>query len=115
MLLARILVQNKDQLKHYWSGFIKYISLVFGVVWGLSRKRTAFEAARIADSRLGLKERIASALEFERDPARKAIYDLQARDADQHAAQIDIRRVFPHRFTKEAKLALAVGLALAVA
>lgn len=88
---------------------------IFGAVWGLSRRKTPFEAARVVDSELELKERMASALEFERKPARGPIYDLQAQDAAQYAAEIDVRAAFPYRFTREAKLALGVAVALAAA
>jgi hypothetical protein len=90
-------------------------ALVFGSIWGLSAKKTPFEAARIVDSKLDLKERIASALEFEGTAERGPIHDLQAQDAEMHAAGIDVRRILPHRFTKEAKLVLAVAAAVLIA
>ena len=93
-----------------------------GTVTALLRPIPLMEAARLAESRLGLKERLSSALEFERspraagDPEAALLLRLQAADAAAHARSLNAAEAVPWRWPWEAKAAagglLLLGLAL---
>ena len=88
-----------------------------GTVTALLRPIPLMEAARLAESRLGLKERLSSALEFERspraahDPEAVLLLRLQADDAAAHARNLNAAEAVPWRWPWEAKVA-AGGLLL---
>ncbi len=92
-----------------------------GTVTAFLRPIAPMEAARLAEARLGLKERLSSALEFERtdpksragggDPEAALLRRLQWQDAAAHAQTLKPAQAVPLRWPWEAK---ALGGALAV-
>jgi len=96
------------------------IPIVLGVLAGtvttFLRPISQMDAARLAEARLGLKERLSSALEFEKtpqasDPEAAALRRLQLADAATHAQSLKAIDAVPLRLPWEAK-ALAAGLVL---
>ncbi len=97
--------------------------ILFGVLAGtvttFLRPISQMDAARLAEARLGLKERLSSALEFERspqsaDPEAAVLRRLQLADASVHARSLKAAEAVPVRFPWEAKafvgaLALIAG------
>jgi hypothetical protein len=88
--------------------------LLAGLAIGLWPRYTARHGALALDSRLGLKERIASALEFAGKGHDDGVFRLQYADALAHAEAADLRRAFPHRLTREMKLFSAAGILFTV-
>ncbi len=78
---------------------------------GISRWPRAEEAALRADARLGLRERLTSALTAGTGP----VPDLLRADAENRAAAIDVRGLFPVRWPRRAVLLPILGAALVVA
>ncbi|HHX40637.1 MAG TPA: hypothetical protein GX715_11790 [Armatimonadetes bacterium] len=75
-----------------------------GAFAGYLRRVTPFQAALITDRRLGLQERLSSALELgKRDPRDPLVAALVA-DATSHAEGIDPRTAYPLRARREAHL-----------
>ncbi len=91
-----------------------------GTVTALLRPIPLMDAARLAESRLGLKERLSSALEFERspraarDPEAALLLRLQAADAAAHARSLNAAEAVPWRWFWETKVALGGLLLLAL-
>ena len=88
-----------------------------GTVTTFLRPIAPMDAARLAEARLGLKERLSSALEFERAPQGRLAPDaavlmrLQQEDAAVHARTLKAADAVPLRWPWEAKAA-AAGLAV---
>jgi len=99
------------------------VSIILGVVVGavpaLLSRITSMDAARIAETRLGLKERLSSALEFEKDPAASGqaavLFRLQHVDALGHARSLAPREALPFRATWEMKAVLGGFMLLLLA
>ncbi len=92
------------------------LGIAGGTVTTFLRPISRMDAARLAESRLGLKERLSSALEFEktpdaRDPEAAALRRLQMADAATHARSLNSREAVPLRLPWELK-AFAAGLVL---
>lgn len=96
------------------------VSLLLGAAAGtltaFLRPISLMDAARLAEARLGLKERLSSALEFEQsaqslDPEAAALRRLQLEDASAHARRLKVSEAVPLRLPWEAKV-LAAGLVL---
>jgi len=92
--------------------------LAGGTIWGVLRRLSAFAAARAAEKRLDLKERLSSAVSISERSAKSEIRNPQSEmeeaaveDAARHAQAIRPSDVFPHRFTREMA---AFGVMLAV-
>src|SRR5713101_3927916 len=88
--------------------------LVAAVAW-LLRRPSAAILMRLADIRLGLKERLSTA--WERRTESGALDDVQRRDALQHAARTRLAAAFPVRVNRgEASLVAVLAIfALALA
>ncbi len=97
------------------------IGIGAGTVTALLRPIPLMEAARLAEARLGLKERLSSALEFERSPRTAPdseaalLLRLQAEDAAAHARSLNAAEAVPWRWPWEAKAAAGGLLLLALA
>lgn len=92
------------------------LGLAAGTVTTFLRPISQMDAARLAEARLGLKERLSSALEFERapqasDPEAATLRRLQLADAATHAQSLKSALAVPLRVPWEAK-AFAGGLVL---
>ena len=92
------------------------LGVLAGTVTTFLRPISQMDAARLAEARLGLKERLSSALEFEKtpqasDPEAAALRRLQLADAATHAQSLKAIDAVPLRLPWEAK-ALAAGLVL---
>lgn len=83
--------------------------------WLASRSPiTPMDAARLAEARLPLKERLSSALEFHGVSRPGPLLALQHADADAHARALDTRLAAPRRFPREAWLIVPLLAALAL-
>ena len=92
------------------------LGIAAGTVTAFFRPISQMDAARLAEARLGLKERLSSALEFERspqasDPEAATLRRLQLADAASHAQSLISADAVPIRLPWEAK-AFAAGLVL---
>ena len=95
------------------------LGIAAGTVPALLSRITSMDAARIAETRLGLKERFSSALEFENEAAASGraavLVRLQHVDALGHARSLAPREALPFRATWEMKAALGGLLLLLLA
>ncbi len=92
------------------------LGILAGTVTTFLRPISQMDAARLAEARLGLKERLSSALEFEKspqsnDPEAATLRRLQLADAASHAQHLKPVDAVPLRLPWEAK-AFAAGLVL---
>lgn len=92
------------------------LGILAGTVTTFLRPISLMDAARLAEARLGLKERLSSALEFERspqasDPEAATLRRLQMADAASHAQSLKSTDAVPIRLPWELK-AFAAGLAV---
>ncbi len=92
------------------------LGILAGTVTTFLRPISQMDAARLAEARLGLKERLSSALEFEKspqsaDPEAATLRRLQLADAAAHAQSLKSVEAVPLRLPWEAK-AFAAGLVL---
>ena len=99
------------------AGCLIAVGALLGAVYGLCLRLPPREVARVADRGYGLRDRVATALEWAGRPDRTAIVDALIADAISHAERLDAHRIIPRRLPREAKLAplpLLLGLLLAV-
>ena len=95
--------------------------LVVGVCAAYARPISPMDAARLAEARLGLKERLSSALEFERlgappdDPEAALLRRLQSEDAAAHARAVRAADAVPLRLPWEAKALIPALILLLLA
>lgn len=87
-------------------------AVVAGIVLGATRRLTTMDVARLTDRRLSTKDRLASAIEFEREPAGDPLFQQQIADAGAHAKALDIRRAYPFKLSREAVISIVLVLAL---
>jgi PBP1b-binding outer membrane lipoprotein LpoB len=93
-----------------------------GALWGWTRPVTSMDAARLADQRLGLCERLSSGIEFAArtpgevvSPEETDFIQAQVADAAKHGAGLQPAAVFPWRVPREGRwLAGAAGVLLGV-
>ncbi|MBM4439137.1 MAG: hypothetical protein FJ027_01840 [Candidatus Rokubacteria bacterium] len=91
-----------------------------GVAWGLSKRVSAGDAARIADREFGLADRLSTALDWGQRDERPALVDTLVADAIARVEAVQFRQVVRRIVPREAKwlpapVALAVVLALSPA
>lgn len=96
------------------------LGLAAGTVTAFLRPISQMDAARLAEARLGLKERLSSALEFEKspqssDPETVTLRRLQMADAAAHAQSLKSVEAVPLRLPWEAKAFLGALLLIALA
>jgi hypothetical protein len=94
-----------------WLPPILLAGAIGGAGLGLSRRVSLMDAARLADRRLDLKERLSSGVEFIGRGDGDAMMDAQIADAAEHATRLRAAEAFPYRLPREARL---FGVALAV-
>jgi len=88
------------------------LAALVGIVIGFARRMTPVEVARLTDQRTAMKERLASALEFETQAADAPLVRRQIEDASAHARALNLRRVYPLRLTRETVGFLILALIL---
>ena len=97
------------------------LGIAGGTITTFLRPISLMDAARLAEARLGLKERLSSALEFERAPQGAIAPDavllmrLQLEDAASHARSLKAVEAVPLRWPWEAKAVLGGLVILALA
>lgn len=97
------------------------LGIAGGTITTFLRPISPMDAARLAEARLGLKERLSSALEFERAPQAVVAPDalllmrLQQEDAAVHARSLRAVEAVPLRWPWEAKAVLGGLVVLALA
>jgi hypothetical protein len=95
------------------------VGVAGGTLPALLKPVTPMDAARLTETRLGLKERLSSALEFEDEAARggraTVILRLQHGDALGHIRTLSPREAVPFRFVWELKALLAGAAILTLA
>ena len=89
------------------------LGLVVGLLYGLLLRVPASDVARLTDRTLGLHDRIATALELlkRRDESPLAVAAVQ--DATRHVPGLELGRVVPWRWPRDARLIPAPAIALA--
>jgi len=80
------------------------ICLIVGAIRGMLARLSPLEAAMMADVRVGLKERLSSAVELMREESRSEMAELQLEDAADHARSLDPKCVCPQVFPLAAKI-----------
>ncbi len=96
------------------------LGVAAGTVTAFWRPIAPADAARLAETRLGLKERLSSAWEFAQsappaDPEAALLRRLQQEDAAAHARALSLRDAVPLRLTGEMKALLTTLLVLLLA
>jgi len=89
------------------------LSLMIGLLMGFTRRISLLDSARLADSRLNLGDRLASAVELINENIKpSAMSQLQLDDASRHARNFDPKLVSPHIVPLTAKLLPVAIIAL---
>jgi len=90
------------------------VGLLAGIVLAFLRPLTPLDVARLTERRADLKERLSSAVEFQSQhaPGSEAFYAAQLTDAEQHAADLNIKALYPARLPRELGVGLVATLAL---
>ncbi len=97
------------------TGIVLGIAVGLGIVFGLVHKVTRMDVARLTDGRTDFKERLASAVEFERDNTADPLVHRQLQDTNARAVDLDLRRAYPLRATRQMIAAIVVTLCLFLA
>jgi hypothetical protein len=115
LALAPVILDKLRWLRFDWPIALSLITAgtLAGWLWGRFRPLTDFDIARIAESRLGLKERLSSAVALEAGAAQAPLVAALLEDASRHIAPLRPEQVFPRRFSRYARLFLAGLLLLA--
>jgi len=98
-----------------------FLGVAAGTVTAFLRPIALMDAARLAEGRLGLKERLSSALEFERAPQATLapdavlLFRLQQQDAATHARSLKATEAVPLRLPWEAKAVIGSVFVLVLA
>jgi hypothetical protein len=95
------------------AGALLLLGGLVGAVWGAVLTVPAGEAARLADRAHGLKDRVATALEWSRRPDRTPVVDALLADAEARVRAVSAKRAVARRWPREARL-LPVPLGAAV-
>jgi hypothetical protein len=108
---ALVLRQAGTPLPPEWLAPAFLFAAAGGALWGWNRKISAMDAARLADQRLGLKERLSSGLEIAEGRCESPLAPALIEDAARHGALLQPAEVFPWRLPREGRwLALAAVL-----
>lgn len=92
------------------------LALMGAAIAAYVRRVPLSAAARVADQKLSLKERLSSAIEITPDATRTSLHELVVRDAAKHADEIVPAKILPFELPKAARwvallMAAIVGLA----
>jgi hypothetical protein len=90
------------------------LALVLATLHALLPRLTALDVARLTESRADLKERLSSALEFQRMGLELSapFYGEQLSDANRYAAAVDIKQLYPARIPRTLPVGILLCLAL---
>lgn len=89
-------------------------SLFAGIIRGIVMRISTAEAAMKADTKLGIKERLSSAMELLKNENRSQMAELQLADAASYARSLDPKSICPRRFPAITRI-LPVALLLLIA
>ncbi len=79
------------------------LGLVAGAMWGLTRRVSPADAARLADRAFGLQDRVATALEWSRRADRTPLVDALEADAAARVGALELRQIVARVFPREAR------------
>jgi hypothetical protein len=99
------------------AGALVLLGLIAGGLWGLCQRVPTKDAARLADGAFGLKDRVATALEWASRPDRSPLVDALVADAIAHVNALAPRQIVRRLLPREAKwlpVPVLIGVALAV-
>lgn len=82
------------------AGILLMAALV-GAIVGFTRRISTMDVARMTDRRTDMKDRLASAVEFQALTTDDPLLRRQVEDAGVHAKDVNVRRVYPVRMSKE--------------
>lgn len=109
-----VLVAAKLAGRPFWieedSLFLVLCALA-GALFGATRRVTPFQAAVLTDRRLGLQERLSSALDFMGTAGQDPMAEALVADATERSAGIDVRAAYPVHAPRETRY-LAAALAV---
>lgn len=77
------------------------LAALTGIGFGLFVRLSVRDVARLTDKRTAMKERLASAVEFESLAQSDPLIRRQIHDAGARAGELDLRRVYPLKLTRE--------------
>jgi hypothetical protein len=98
------------------AGGLVLLGLLGGAVWGFCQRVPAHDAARLADGAFGLKDRVATALEWAARPDRTPLVDALIADAIAHVDALAPRQIVRRRVPREARwIPVPAVIALALA
>jgi hypothetical protein len=92
------------------------LSLIIGIIIGVMKRISLIDSARVADNKLNLKDRLASAVEIINNNNIKlsAMAELQLEDASNYARKLDPKVAYPHIVPLNAKLLPIAIIALSL-
>jgi hypothetical protein len=90
------------------------LGLLAGAAWGLARRVSPDDAARLADQAFGLQDRVATALEWSRRADRTPLVDALVADAAARVSALEVRQIVARVVPREARWLPVPVLAAAV-
>jgi hypothetical protein len=114
LLLAAHKLDRLDE-PYFPMAAVLAVALAVGLAWGLLKPVSLFDAAALADRRLGLKERLSNAVVFVHSPDASPLVPALLRDAARCAGRISPNEVAPHRMTRSTLHCGVVAVLLAAA
>ena len=115
-LLNRVILLPMPVSKISW--VVMSIAVIIGVYLSLKRRKDLNFVARAVDEKMGLSERLSTALGLVQHDPRSEFAQLQIQDAVETATTLDIAKISPYRPPKLLKLfpipVLLIGLSFAV-
>lgn len=115
-LLNRVILLPMSVSKIGW--VVMSIAVIVGVCLSLKYRKDLNFVARVVDEKMGLSERLSTALGLVQHDARSAFAQLQIQDAVEVATTLEIARISPYRPPKFLKLfpipVLLIGFSFAV-
>lgn len=116
LLCVPLVVLDKLRLlpvEWWWLAAVLAAGLLAGWLWGFLRRPTSFEVARAAEHRLGLKERLSSALALGARAPSDPLVAMLVDDAATRLAPVEPARLFPRRLGRRGHA--FIGLVVLVA
>ncbi len=115
-LLNRVILLPASVSKISW--IVMSIAVVVGVCLSLRHRKDLSFVARIVDEKMGLSERLSTALGLVQHDSRSEFAQLQIQDATEIATTLAVKKISPHRPPKFLKLlpipVLLIGLSFVV-